>query len=422
MEINRGVTLIALVVTIVVMLIIAGISMSMLLDNNGILSQTINAKKQTEYENAKEKLEICVMNNIAKNINIDVGQLKEDIEVQNNKEQFPLKVKLDNKFFILTGDGNIYDIVNINEATLKDMFSKRENYAIEDEYGNIMIIPSGFRIVIDSTTSYQKNTINVTKGIVIEDSEENQFVWVPVGDVYTDKDGSDIQSIKLSRYLYGKLWKTYIDKDGNTIKIDAVSKEGTPIDMGDKEIEDRYLELESSSYGNTTDKEINLYKKSVLDNGGYYFGRYEARDGDTITPRNSKSPSSNKLVVNKNNYAYNYISQDNAFRLSSEMYHSTNFKSTLLNSYAWDTALLFVQTFDDRNETGKYFDVRGKYLSDNYNTKGNINDKICNIFDMCGNYLEWSTETNNQENLPCVLRGSNAGNQTNRNISKNGGA
>lgn len=58
--------------------------------------------------------------------------------------------------------------------------------------------------------------------------------------------------------------------------------------------------------------------------------------------------------------------------------------------------------------------MRGKALSEIYKNKGNEEDKICNIFDMCGNYLEWSTETYYDENIPCVLRGSNAGSQANK--------
>ena len=45
---NRGITLIALVVTIVVLLILAGISISMLTGQNGILNRAAEAKEKTE--------------------------------------------------------------------------------------------------------------------------------------------------------------------------------------------------------------------------------------------------------------------------------------------------------------------------------------------------------------------------------------
>ena len=46
---NRGITLIALVVTIVVLLILAGISVSMLTGQNGILNKAAEAKEKTAH-------------------------------------------------------------------------------------------------------------------------------------------------------------------------------------------------------------------------------------------------------------------------------------------------------------------------------------------------------------------------------------
>lgn len=52
---NRGITLIALVVTIVVLLILAGVSINMLFRNNGII--TMAQKAKSEYEEAKKREE-----------------------------------------------------------------------------------------------------------------------------------------------------------------------------------------------------------------------------------------------------------------------------------------------------------------------------------------------------------------------------
>ena len=51
---NRGITLIALVITIIVLLVLAGVSIAMLVQDNGILIQTKNAKIITEIETAEE--------------------------------------------------------------------------------------------------------------------------------------------------------------------------------------------------------------------------------------------------------------------------------------------------------------------------------------------------------------------------------
>ena len=58
---NRtGITLIALVITIVVLLILAGISISTLTGNNGILTKSINAKEKTLDAEDKEKIQIAI--------------------------------------------------------------------------------------------------------------------------------------------------------------------------------------------------------------------------------------------------------------------------------------------------------------------------------------------------------------------------
>ena len=47
---TKGITLIALVITIIVLLILAGVSIAMLTGDNGILTQAQNAKNKTERD------------------------------------------------------------------------------------------------------------------------------------------------------------------------------------------------------------------------------------------------------------------------------------------------------------------------------------------------------------------------------------
>ena len=60
-----GITLIALVVTIIVLLILAGVSISMLTGQNGILNIAAEAKEKTEIAQSEEKVELAVMSAIA---------------------------------------------------------------------------------------------------------------------------------------------------------------------------------------------------------------------------------------------------------------------------------------------------------------------------------------------------------------------
>ena len=118
-EINnnkRGVTLIALVVTIVVLLILAGTTIAMLRGKNGILSEAESAKVATENKGAEEKVGLAISASRAKGMGtLEVEKLKE--EVENNYagsvigEEFPITVTIDNKAFTVEGNGTT-EIVN----------------------------------------------------------------------------------------------------------------------------------------------------------------------------------------------------------------------------------------------------------------------------------------------------------------------
>ena len=96
------------------------------------------------------------------------------------------------------------------------------------------------------------------------------------------------------------------------------------------------------------------------------------------------------------------------------MYTSNDFTSDLINSYAWDTAIVFIQAFGEESNSSAYsrtVGYSGTSTSEPQTTGTNIlnatskTDKQCNIFDMAGNCWEWSTETYSQSYWPCVYRG-----------------
>jgi len=153
-----------------------------------------------------------------------------------------------------------------------------------------------------------------------------------------------------------------------------------------------------------------MFKTSATENQGYFVGRYEARTGTKRTSNTTLTVA----TVKPNDYVYNCITQPDAATQSRTMYNSntSSFNSDLMNSYAWDTAIVFLQEFDNRT---KKYGVYSIALSLNYSLaeKGTNNlsasqqDKICNVWDMASNAYEWTTETSIYANfkLPCVLQG-----------------
>ena len=77
---NRGITLIALVITIIVLLILAGISIATLTGENGILTKANNAKTDTTRAKAEEEIKLAVMASRNKDGKFDVDIFKEEIE------------------------------------------------------------------------------------------------------------------------------------------------------------------------------------------------------------------------------------------------------------------------------------------------------------------------------------------------------
>ena len=97
------------------------------------------------------------------------------------------------------------------------------------------------------------------------------------------------------------------------------------------------------------------------------------------------------------------------------MYSDSNFESDLVNSYAWDTAITFLQKVDNREnktETTKPYSRQNSLntgtLAEKGTNKLSTQDKICNIFDMASNTWEWSTETCSDSDYPCLKRGGTA--------------
>lgn len=84
---NKGITLIALVITIIVLLIIAGVSIATLTSENGILNQTIKAKETTELETEKEGLRLTITaKNTTNDIKYDIGKKLFDKTIENGNK------------------------------------------------------------------------------------------------------------------------------------------------------------------------------------------------------------------------------------------------------------------------------------------------------------------------------------------------
>ena len=395
---QKGITLIALVITIIVLLILAGVSIAMLTGDNGILTQANKAKTETEYKGAEEKVKLAIMGARADDGQMTVAELEREIGYQGGTltgDAFPVEVTVDGHTFTVENSGKVTGNEGSGttptpegQGTLGTVTgNENTNTTVKDKLGNEVKVPAGFKVVNPTET--------VPDGIIIEDvsheaTKGSQFVWIPVG-IVKKLDGST-ETITLSRYTF--------------------AENGQETEQGEKDIsidESYYCqELVTSNKENTTAKNLEEFKTKA--NKGYYIGRYEARDKDTTTARTAATSDTNQLVSTADNYVYNYVTQPQAAELSRNMYSDSNFESDLMNSYAWDTAIAFLQKFDNReNKTKPY--SRQNSLNESLATQGtnklSKQDRICNIFDMASNAHEWTTETFSEPLTPCVYCGGN---------------
>ena len=363
---ENGITLIALIVTIVILLILAGVTLNAVFSDNGIIKRARDAQTKTD-QGVQKDLE--PMGELEDLINKNSGE---------NKEEKAVKIS------ILVG-------------TVVD-----KNTKAVDAYGNKITIPKGFKVLPhgteagSATYTYSGDNIPaVQDGIVIENgTDSNQFVWVPVGTI-NNKSGDSkgaTSTITLGRYSDFAMTNGAV-ASGQPVQVASVENCTREVSIGTfcKEL------CSSSSSENTTARNLAEFISITLENGGYYIARFEA------------SGTTSKIESKYNQKVLGNITQPTAANLAREMYGEVKenneliYASDLVNSYAWDTAIIFIQTYGTGEDASSY---ASKNKSTSFANTGINNDKYCNIWDMSGNAKEWTTEySSDSDFVPCTFRG-----------------
>ena len=379
---QTGITLIALVVTIVVLLILAGVSINALFGDSGIINKAKDAQNK--------------MNQAAENDQKGINELSNWLDSKING----------NSGGNTTGGNTTGGDDTSTTQKISTLVGKvvDKNTKAEDAYGNKITIPKGFKVLAKGTSTesasytYSGNNIPaVQDGIVIENGTDgNQFVWVPVGTI-KNKDGST-NTITLGRYSnFAKQNGTYVPAQNannctQEVTINTYFKELSTFREGNTATD--------STAQNATARNLAEFISTSLSNGGYYIARFEA------------SGTASKITSKYNQTVLGNITQPNAAKVAREMYGEVKennelvYASDLVNSYAWDTAIIFIQTYSTETDASSY---ASQNKSTSFANTGINNDKYCNIYDMSGNASEWTTESStgsvNSSSYPCVNRG-----------------
>ena len=185
----HGITLIALVITIIVLLILAGVSIAMLTGQNGILTQAQNAKDKTEYKNAEEKVRLAVMGAMSDDGTLTVEKLRTDMANYGGTiegETFPVTATVDGKSFTVNANGSVGEIVPAPEGLevgTEVTYTPSGTYKWEAEYCSSDKTVGTDDVTIDSSSNDFK--ISKWKVLDIKDGEVTLIPEAPTtGKVY----------------------------------------------------------------------------------------------------------------------------------------------------------------------------------------------------------------------------------------------
>ena len=359
MKRNKGISLIVLIITIIVIIIIAG-AVILDLDNDNVMSKANEAKfksnvgeyksefaitKSSKYLNDSKfkssTLNAGAWNGLEANI---TGTVKEYIKSITVEDGAKFEIQGGKLVYIgsddveknwITGVG-ISSTIGLGVNVIATVNTTVNGGLVS--YSN-PIIPKGFKAVNDGAVW----PTDWDKGLVIEDSSGNQFVWVPV-------DGIKVPYTK---------WCTI-----------------------------------NVSYVNTTDDTLPAGITSETDQitkyGGFYIARYEA--GNVAAT----------LVSKKNVTVWNNINYTNSKLKAVSMYNTNEVKSGLVTGRQWDATVEWIK---DSGKSFVNSGTWGNHL--NSSTPANVVGfgskqvagfsefwKAKNIYDLAGNEWEWTNEKN----------------------------
>ena len=390
---EKGITIIALIITIILLLILVGVSINLVIKGNLFGS----AEKAVSGTNDKTAQEQTRVDELMGELDKVEKQQKEQEEAEKQKNLLGKRVTENTKYV---------------------------------SNGKTAWIPKGF------TVSGIKSEQSINKGLVIYDIPEgttpdwsnpdsvktkyNQFVWIPVEVKSTDTE-DNIAS------FYRSAWAENASTGGE--RTTGLSTNYT----------EPYSYDTTNNYDQTNGiaDQITELTKSIYKYGGFYIGRYEA--GST-KERTSSSLQTEPFVVQQDKYPYNYVKwgksmsdvSEGAVYLCNNLYSLTNTNygatSMLCTGASWDSMIDFIKdsshSVTDSATWGNYYDSetytinRGKYAV--YNTSNgtleNFQDVVNeypkekgksillttgaternsskNIYDVAGNVFEWTTES-----------------------------
>ena len=439
---NKGITLIALVITIIVLLILAAVTINALSGDNGILKRAKDAKEQTNEKNQEE-----------------MGKLD---DYKSTIDQYADGTGGG------SGGGSSTNFTNIDTA--------KSNPAGAVPAGSTVIEP------------------DAGKGIVIKDKNNNEWVWIEVPkdtafsgltinttNTLTEQNYTDIKKKMIN---YAQTYREGAKDQGESWTDEWYAEDGEELVTASTSNLTETQKALTNGCGLTYDEYKTAYQKmlkSVYTYGGFWIGRYEAGiegsitdltkartegtggttgpvsyDGTsvkvlklaTVTTQSDNTNTLPKAISQKDAIPYNWVTCCEAQSLAKEMTTNSNYTSSLMFGIQWDLVCKYLEVKgglsesdinQDSSSWGNYSNAKienitaGKYaifdtrhlklgawtkITSGF-TKSDSEDnsrallstgiseytKKMNIYNFASNEVEWTLEKSSSKNGSCAYRG-----------------
>ena len=377
---NKGITLVALVITIIIIIILATITMNMAFGDNGLIKQAQKAKDMAANSVIAEQEGMNSLMGEFANV------MAEDSEITPPDPGPTLPEGW---------DGNK---VTAEESSDGVTVPVPKGYTASDATGETSV-NEGF-VIYEGTEEVNDGNVDTAK------TTRNQFVWIPVPDISqianqtSGTDGNNRQNYQGKLYDFsssGATEKTSYGQGTTSYREPDVvtGSDGTSYD-NDRQYVKTILGLANSDALKTQlQEEFNEMIASVDTYGGFYIGRYETG--------NLKSNTSAKPVVVKGNKDIRDVNWYYMYQNSKKVAANNNVVSTMIWGSMWDRALIWLtetgeKTYEEiTNSTtwGNYSDSTGAAATNSGSrqpTGTNEAWKANNIYDLAGNVAEWTIE------------------------------
>ena len=460
---KKGITLIALVVTVVVLIILAGVSINAVLGDNGIIKKANQAASVTKEAEVKEAinrtiLEFYLTNDYetledflkvkAKDGSIDSVTKNADGTLTVKKGDY--SVTVENKTNSSGGSssgGNTGGETQTPEITIGEAKVVANSDGTGSAITDVASVYLGNTLYITFSHSITGGTTTVDKTIPYAVTANGTYTFTVTGTVngksYTKNVSVTVKQFKdVYEYMQTNTKVTYSDGEVWIPEGFRISKDSASTVQGGVVIEDKdlnqfvwvpvatiadYKRTWYTGYDSFSDYSEALpedEKTSVERYKGFYIGRYEAGDKESTVAKTLRSSNDvTKTVTIKANQApYNYVTRTQAISLAEGFKKQQGYKAKtkLVSSYAWDTTIAFMQKvnsdYGSSSEEGNYTDTKFSYTditkaSQTKATNSSVlvptgqTTPVCNIYDMGGNVWEWTTESYSYPNNPYTSRG-----------------